>query len=368
MTVPAKLTFNYSEFGEKLFRQAFAAKKPIAGGMELTHRCNLRCVHCYVASDKYPPELTTGQWFQLIDEVADQGCLWWYITGGEAMIRPDFLDIYLHCKRRGMIISLLTNATCISEKIADTLGEYPPHVVEISMYGATPETFDRVGKVKFGYPRFLKGIERLMVRRIAFNLKTMVLRENMAEVHRIRQFAQSLGVSFRYDAVVNSRIDYAQSPHQHAITPREVVDLELQDPNKARQMQQFCENHMGTAQNDNLYQCGAGRSTFNIDPYGRLSVCLLSRRPNYPLLQGSFEEAWDQVQTEINKKRQKDIPCTSCNLRQLCGNCAGSSELKYYEQEAHDPDLCELADLRAEAFGITDGRTRQELYEKENLS
>jgi len=354
MTLPAMMELNYTAYGQTLYQWAGDNRIPISGGIEITHRCNLRCVHCYIASDKYPKEVDTAGWIKIIDQIADAGCLWFYITGGEPMIRPDFLDIYLHAKKRGMFVTVLSNATCITDEIADTFEKYPPQTVEISMYGATPETFDRVGKVKNGYKRFMQGLEKLIVRKIPFELKTIALRENAHEVIRIRKFAERLGVSFRYDAVVNARVDYKQSPYLHQLTPAEVVELEKQDDVRKSQWQSYCSNHLNQAGSDDLYRCGAGRSTFNVDPYGRLSVCLLSRRPNYPVLQGSFLEGWkDAVQKEISKKRGKDLPCTNCNLYALCGNCPGYSELRGGEQELQMKELCEIAIRRAEAFEIT---------------
>ena len=327
MTIPSHMDIDFTEYGVKLYDWAFDQKIPISGGLELTHRCNLRCVHCYVASDHYPKELNTNEWFQIIDQIADAGCFWFYITGGEAMIRPDFLDIYLHCKKKGMVLAVLSNATCISEKIADTFAEYPPKVVDISMYGATEETFDRVGKVKFGYRRFIQGLERLLVRKIPFKLKTIALRENLEEVHRMRRFAESLGVSFRYDSIVNARLDRSLSPFNHGLTPKESAGLEGSDPQKRKKWKHYCSTRLEPPQNDKVYQCGAGKSTFNIDPYGRLSVCLLSRRPNYPVLEGSFLEGWNvAVQKEISRKRTEVEKCNTCDMHALCGNCQGYAD------------------------------------------
>jgi len=353
VTVPTHIELNYTEYGMKLYNWAFANQIPISGGMELTHRCNLRCVHCYVASDRYPKELTTEEWFQIINQIADAGCFWFYITGGEPMIRPDFLPIYLHSVKRGMTVAVLSNATRISEEIADTLAEYPPQVVEISMYGATQETFERVGKIPSGYRKFMEGLERLSVRQIPFKLKTIALRENMHEVHRMRDFAKSLGVSFRYDSVVNARLDRNLSPFTHGLTPKEAVELEAHDPEKKKMWQHFCSTQIGAPKDNKVYQCGAGKTTFNIDPYGRLSVCLLSRRPNYPVLEGDFLTGWrGAVQQEINRTRDVEEKCNTCSLHTLCGNCQGYADVLHGKHQAPVEDLCELAHHRLEAFDI----------------
>lgn len=357
MTIPSHVEINYTEYGQRLYEWAMTHRVPISGGMEITHRCNLRCVHCYVASDKYPKELSTEQWYAIIDQIADAGCFWFYITGGEAMIRPDFLDIYMRCKRHGMQIAVLSNATCITDEIADRFAEFPPQCVEISMYGATEETFDRVGKVKNGYRRFMEGMEKLLVRNIKIKLKTIALRENYDEVLRIRRFADSLGISFRYDSVINARVDRNLSPHAHALTPQEVIALERHDLEKIKMFQHYCTDRLTPPPTDALYQCGAGRSTFNIDPYGKLSVCLLSRRPGYDVVQGNFREGWKvAIGEEISRKRVVPTKCGSCDMGVLCGNCVGYSDLQFgpkpvpYQQPV--AQLCELAEKRVEAYGL----------------
>jgi len=57
----------------------------------------------------------------ILDEVADAGCLWLLITGGEPLLRPDFRDIYMYAKRKGFLITLFTNGTLLDADIADQL-------------------------------------------------------------------------------------------------------------------------------------------------------------------------------------------------------------------------------------------------------
>ena len=76
------------------------ARVPLNGVIETTFRCNLRCIHCYVneaAGDasEIARELDTPRLLKLVDEIADQGCLFLLLTGGEVFLRPDFEEVYL---------------------------------------------------------------------------------------------------------------------------------------------------------------------------------------------------------------------------------------------------------------------------------
>ena len=108
-------------FWEPIRNKIQAKRIPVSGTIEPTLRCNLRCVHCYIPHDFIEKELSYGEWCQVLDEIVTEGCLWLLITGGEPFIRDDILDIYTYAKKKGMIITLFTNGTLITPKIADYL-------------------------------------------------------------------------------------------------------------------------------------------------------------------------------------------------------------------------------------------------------
>src|SRR5688572_31811550 len=94
-------------------------------------------------------ELTTEEHYKLLDELSELGCLWLLFTGGEIFARHDFLDIYRYAKKRGFLITLFTNGTLITERIADELARIRPFTIEITLYGRTKATRSeerRVGK------------------------------------------------------------------------------------------------------------------------------------------------------------------------------------------------------------------------------
>ena len=91
--------------------------------MELTFRCNNLCKHCYCGAapddaGQIQREMSTASVLRLIDELVDMGCLWFLITGGEPMLRPDFREIYLHAKKRGLLVIIFTNGTLIDDEMA----------------------------------------------------------------------------------------------------------------------------------------------------------------------------------------------------------------------------------------------------------
>src|SRR6185503_239215 len=104
-------------------------------------------------------ELTLDEHRRILDQMAAAGCLWLLYTGGEILARRDFLDIYTHAKRNGFLITLFTNGTMITEKVADYLAEWRPFSVEITVYGRTRATYERLTGVPGSYDKCMRGID-----------------------------------------------------------------------------------------------------------------------------------------------------------------------------------------------------------------
>src|SRR5687767_12441046 len=140
-------THQYSEFSVSVFKEVSSMRIPVNGTIEISNRCPLECVHCYNNlpmndAGARKRELTTEEHYRVLDELAEMGCLWLLFTGGEIFARHDFLDIYRYAKRKGFLITLFTNGTLITEKVADALAEMPPFVIEITLYGRTKATYE----------------------------------------------------------------------------------------------------------------------------------------------------------------------------------------------------------------------------------
>jgi radical SAM protein with 4Fe4S-binding SPASM domain len=373
MECPYVPVTSYGEFSERLHQKTGGRRIPVTGSIEVTARCNLRCAHCFInlpAGDieAQRRELTSTQFMSIIDQITEEGCLWLLLTGGEPFLRPDFLDIYLHAKRRGLMITIFTNGTAITPGTADVLAEWRPFAVEISLYGATRQTYERITGVTGSYDRCMRGIELLLHRDIPVKLKTMVMTLNRHELQDINAYADGLGVAFRFDPILNLRRDGTTAPATLRLRPEEVVELDLNDPKRLKSWHDFCDRFSGPPPRpDYLYQCGAALSTFHIDPYGQLSPCLMARKPAFDLPRGTFHEGWHQFLASARQQKwTKHTPCRHCELIALCGQCPGWAQVEHGDQEAPVDYLCAIAHARAEAFGLTReepkkryGRSRQ---------
>jgi len=354
MDCPNLPVFDLGSWSETLIAPLEGRRYPFGGTFELTERCNFNCVHCYInqpagGNPVKANELTTAQVKQILDQVAEAGCMFLTLTGGEPLLRPDFPEIYRHARQQGLIISVYTNGALITPQIAELFEEVTPRVVDISLYGSSAETYQKVTRRPSSFDQVFQGIELLRERNVPFSLKTMILTINYQEFEAIRNIADQFGVKFRYDGLLWPRLDGGQKTSKYQLPPDELINIEFSDPSIYPLWIELAESHQGEmCRHKNVYNCGIGRHSFHIDAAGNLSGCIAVRRPSLNLLEMSFAEGWEKLGLFYKQERHLDTPCRTCTLNNLCNQCPGWSQAVFDDNETPVRLLCDLAYLRAE--------------------
>ncbi|HEX8141790.1 MAG TPA: radical SAM protein [Pyrinomonadaceae bacterium] len=356
-------TVNYGEFSRELHEHLATDRHPSNATIEVTRRCPLVCAHCYNNlamndTEARNSELTLEEHYRLLDELAEAGCLWLLYTGGEIFARRDFLDIYTYAKRKGFLITLFTNGTLITPKIADYLVEWRPFAIEITLYGRTRETYERLTGIPGSFDKCMRGIELLLERKLPLSLKSVGVTINRHEIWDMKRYAEEeLGVGFKFDALMSPRIDCSQSPLAVRLTPEETVELDLQDPRRIAEWKKFAARFGGPVNapehSDDVYHCGGGLNSFAVDPQGRMSICVLSHFDSYDLRRGSFSEGWHDFLSKVrSRKMTMQTKCVKCEIKAMCGMCPANGELESGHAEKPVDYLCHVAHLRARSFDL----------------
>ena len=351
----------YEDFSLNVARGGQRA--PLNATIELTLRCPLTCAHCYnnlpmADHQARLAELSYEEHCRILDEITEAGCFWLLYTGGEIFARKDFLDIYTYAKQKGLLITLFTNGTLITPTVADYLTEWRPFSIEITLYGRTRETYEELTRIPGSYDRCMRGIRLLMERNLPLKLKTVGVSINRHEVWDMKRFVEEdLGLEFKFDAMINPRIDCSQSPLATRLKPEEVVALDLEDPKRTaawtKHTQASIDRMHLWVHSDEVYSCGGGVQSFAIDPYGKLSICVLSHFDRYDLRQGSFQDGWEGFLSQVRHRKRKSLTkCVACGLKEMCGMCPANGELENGDPEAPVDFLCHVAHLRAHAVGL----------------
>jgi radical SAM protein with 4Fe4S-binding SPASM domain len=354
---------SYGAFSADLHQRQAGERVPLQVSIEVTRRCPLECLHCYnnlpmgdVEAKRR--ELSKEEHFRMLDELVEMGCFWLLYTGGEIFARKDFLEIYTYAKKKGFLITLFTNATIITEQIAEYLAEWPPFAIEITLYGRTRETYEALTAVPGSYDRCLRGIKLLKERGLPIKLKTVATSINKHEVLAMNQFAEEeLGVEFKVDGQINPRIDCSQSPLAVRLTPEEVVALDLHAPTRVSEYRKLAktglENPPSLSQIDTVYSCGGGMNSFAINARGEIGICVISQQETFDIREAGVKAVWEESLLRLrNRKRTQVTKCIECRIQSLCGMCPANGELENGDRESPVTFLCNVAHLRAAAIGV----------------
>jgi radical SAM protein with 4Fe4S-binding SPASM domain len=353
----------YGAFSADLHQKHGGERAPMQVSIEVTRRCPLECQHCYNNlpmgdQNARSREMTTDEHFRMLDELVDMGCFWLLYTGGEIFARKDFLEIYTYAKKKGFLITLFTNGTLITEKIADYLLEWPPFAIEITLYGRTKETYEELTQIPGSYERCLRGIKLLRERGLPLRLKTVATSINKHEIFAMKQFAEEdLGVSFKFDAQINPRIDCSQSPLAVRLTPEEVVALDLYSPDRAAEYRKLADRDLHSppnpAQSETMYTCGGGMNSFAVNAYGEIGICVISQQETFSVREAGVKQVWDDSLFRLRtRKRTQVTKCVQCRIQSMCGMCPANGEMENGDRESPVEFLCNVAHLRAAAIGV----------------
>jgi radical SAM protein with 4Fe4S-binding SPASM domain len=303
-------------------------------------------------------ELTKEEHFRVLDELVEMGCFWILYTCGEIFARKDFLEIYTYAKQKGFLITLFTNGTMVNDKIADYLAEWPPFAIEITLYGRTRETYEKLTMIPGSYDRCLRGIKLLKERKLPLKLKTVATSINKHEVMAMRRFAEDeLGVEFKMDGQINPRIDCSQSPLAVRLTAEEVVALDMAMPQAVseyrRLAQHDLENPPSLTQIDTVYFCGGGMNGFAINAYGEMGICVISQQETFGVRDLGVQQVWQGALKDLrNRKRTRVTKCVECRIQSLCAMCPANGEMENGDRESPVEFLCHVAHLRAASVGM----------------
>jgi len=339
------------------FRARVARERvPLAGTFELTRRCPMRCVHCYLGERERAGlgaarEVTTAEACSLVTWAAAAGCLSLVLTGGEPLVRPDFPLIYRTAREAGLLVWVFTSATFMPRTVVEVFRELPPVLVEVSLYGATAPVYEAVTGVPGSYRRCLEGLDRLAEAGVRVGLKTMILAANLDEVPAIEALARERGARFRLDPVVCTRLDGTPGPLSQRVEPTRAARLEYEDPARRRKVREYFESRRSLPSSGQALDCGAGRTGFHLDADGGLRPCLMVTGVRADAVAMGFAAAWEAVSGEVaGLPGERDGACSGCELRSLCGRCAGLAELEAGKRETPIPYLCELGRARREVL------------------
>jgi len=334
---------------------------PLGGIFELTPRCNLRCKMCYAKldnheMDKTGRERTAKEWISLAEEAIAAGTLNLLLTGGEPFIRSDFEDIYTALANMGFIITINTNATLMSPRLQKLFQKYPPTAINVTLYGASKDTYAKVCGNPEAFDQTIRGLELLSEVPTTLEVRTTFIKDNMNELDELRTIANRFTKRFAINTNIFKAIRGAHSDAENCrLEPEQII--ELVDANKkyykdhSLKNGKFIEDFMekdqnaGTKEHDynikpEILPCLAAKSMFWITWDGKMLPCGTFSSPFTLPFEEGFKKAWDRL-PGLFENIEKPKECLECeDGKDGCSNCPALLQAETGSFNKTSPYIC----------------------------
>ncbi len=317
--------------------------------LEITYRCNERCVHCYLDDaheTQGKSELTFRDYQNLLNEAHELGCFRVLITGGEISVRPDFMDIAEYAAEKGMLVDLYTNGLSISDRQFQRICAMKPNSVSVSLYGGDSRIHDSITKVAGSFDKTLRFAMMLKCAGIDVFIKSVAMKQNAESMESLYQLGEMLHIPISVSLAVGPKGN-GENPGKYRLNCidcyRKMVSL---NDRYGDGVVNFTETDF--VKNLDSPPCSIGKSGLSVDPFGNVNPCNAYKTNLGNVRRNSLQDIW-LLSPELKKIRNlkmRDVSpkCARCENIAFCPVCIG-----FAEQERNEPYFCEDVCLIAKA-------------------
>lgn len=320
---------------------------PLSAHIDLTWRCNERCIHCYLDHDD-PAELSLAELRDLLDQMADAGVFFLTLSGGEIFLRRDLSAIVRHARLRGFDIKLKSNAILMTEEDADWIALMGVRQMQISIYSHRPEVHDAITKVPGSLARSIRAIRMLHQRSVRAIVACVLMKPNAGDLAGVQNLARELGAEFTIDPTITPHIGGDRSITALNISRAELSEV-FRNESLVGDVEGFCAPPLPV--DDDVLDgtpCSAGHTSCFISPRGEVFPCVQFPLPCGNVREQRFADIWRHSKQleQVRSIRARDLPvCSSCGHVGECSRCPG---LAFMEGDMYGPSSadCEKSFVR----------------------
>lgn len=320
----------------------------LTASIELTQYCNFKCLHCYCPTDK--KYMSCNDVKSCIDKLYAMGVLYLTFTGGEVFIHEDFEKIYLYAKKRGFIISIMSNLSYVPGKIKDVLLDYPPKAIMITLYGTNEGEYTHFTLNKNAFRKVIDNIDFLHSNNISFMLKAILSKATIGAVlsGEFDKIAETYGKQVMYDPIIFPQKDLVREKLEQRVDIDSIIKFEQSSSDTV----DFWKKSISTACSQTCIKCGGGINSFSIDAEGNASICSLYVEDKIDFLKNSTSVIKNHLRNSHYRMQSyyTNSNCSKCEKKSICRWCAAYANLEHGNPSGSIDYMCELAHRRLSAF------------------
>jgi radical SAM protein with 4Fe4S-binding SPASM domain len=336
-----------SSLMSEMAAKALKLNIPLSVQLDLTYRCNERCIHCYLDHDDHG-EMNTAEIKGLLDQMADAGVFFLTISGGEIMMRKDFFEILEHAHARTFSIKLKTNGVLIRKKEAERIRALGVESVQISVYSHRAEVHDAITKMPGSFRQTIEAVRLLRTVGLHVTMANVLMVQNAQDYPGVRTLANELGAQCTLDPTITPMMDGDRSILELNVDKTALREV-FRDIALVGNVEEFCAPPQGVDEDAlDMLPCSAGHTACYVSPYGDVYPCVQFPLPSGNVRSTKFVDIWrDSPQLkEVRSITLRDMPsCSQCTHGATCTRCPG---LAYLEGNMRGPSYqdCEKSYAR----------------------
>ena len=299
---------------DEIFNLTFKNRIPLYTTIEVTYKCNLQCIHCYLPTNcRTKKDLSTDVIKKTIKNISELGGLYIVFTGGEPLLRKDIFELIEYAKKLNFAVLLFTNGTLINDIVAKKLKISAVDKVEISLYG-NQNSHEKVTRQKGSFKKVFSAIKHLKNNDIKVALKSPIMKQNYSDYKYLKNIAKQFDVECKFDFVLTPKNNGDKQPQKYMVSNKKIKNFLPSGEHKPTSKVLF----------SNLI-CSAGKNIVSISAEGKVNPCL-----QFPVSVGNiknklFKKIW-------NSKKMRDlaepqysqfVECKKCILISNCNRCPG---------------------------------------------
>ncbi|MBZ5719718.1 MAG: radical SAM protein [Acidobacteriia bacterium] len=325
---------------EEMNQRALELGVPLGVHLDVTYRCNERCVHCYLDHEDHG-ELTTSEIKDVLNQLADAGTFFLTLSGGEVLMRRDFFEILEHARKLQFNVRIKTNGVMIHEAEAQRMRALGVEQVQISVYSHRPAVHDAITKLPGSLKRSVDAIRFIKSQGLKVTIANVLMTANTGDHAGVQALARELGATYTLDPTITPKMDGDTSILNLRIPGAELESV-FHNEALVGNVEEFCAPPP-TPGDDVLdgYPCSAGHTAAYITPYGDVFPCVQFPLPSGNVRRQRFLDIW-RNSPELNEVRSihaKDLPvCSTCSHVGTCTRCPG---LAYMEGSMRGPSTAD---------------------------
>ena len=322
--------------------------------LELTNKCNCKCIHCYIEKEQLF-FLPVSKIKILFDSLKKMGCFKITFTGGEFFEHPDYFDIIRLTEEFGFIYTIFSNGFSVDESLLKYLNKSTLfRSFHLSIYGISDKTNDMITATPGSLKKLMSTIELLKKYNLEFILKTALMKPNFNEWEDVMNFCSKNRYTHAFEFMLFPSETGKTHPMKYALDKNELVKINSIFRDKYKKKLYLKVNRDREAfLNEKI--CVAGKNKLAVSYRGDVFPCLLLRKPAGNIFNDKIEDIWYNSNwlKELRNVRNRDIQgCGSCDKIEYCKfKCPGISQLFYGTIYRRPESRCLIADINFEMAG-----------------